>query len=153
MNRKSLAFLSQEAEGRAWWALFIDPGYSWKKERMEAHSPAGCLPYRRIAGLTAAGDPSETQNKLSWKRLSWEHLWTQRLDLLAIPEDSGIGISEQPRMTVGGQQAASEKCGAWQVHESFPLPRARLRGWPSERQVRLMRSCPRGLDVCLGRTP
>lgn len=79
---------------------------------MEAHSPAGCLPYRRIAGLTAAGDPGETQNELSWKRLSWEHLWTQRLDLLVIPEDSGRGIPEQPRMTVRGQQAASEKRGA-----------------------------------------
>lgn len=95
---------------------------------MEAHCPAGCLPYCRITGLPAAGDPSETQNKLSRKRLSWEHMWTQRLDLLAIPEDSGIGIPEQPRMTVRGQQTASEKCWALEVRESFLLPRARLRG-------------------------
>lgn len=137
MNRKFLAFLNQEAEGRAWWALFIDPGNSCKKERMEAHSPAGCLPYCRITGLPAAGDPSETQKEPSRKRLSREHMWTQRLDLLAILEDSGVGIPEQPRMTVRGQQAASEKCWAWQVRESFLLPSARLRGWPSERHVRL----------------
>ena len=95
MNRKFLAFLNQEAEGRAWWALFIDPGNSCKKERMEAHSPAGCLPYCRITGLPAAGDPSETQKEPSRKRLSREHMWTQRLDLLAILEDSGVGIPEQ----------------------------------------------------------
>ena len=30
-------------------------------------------------------------------------------------------------MTVGGQQAASEKCGAWQVHE-FPSAKGKAEG-------------------------
>ena len=71
---------------------------------MEAHSSAGCLPYCRITGLPAAGDPSETQNE--------EIELGTYVDIEIGPacNPRGIGIPKQPRMTVRGQQAASENC-------------------------------------------
>lgn len=65
----------------------VDPGCGGKNGRLEPPLQQS-VTLARNSGLAAAWDPNEALGVLSWERLSWEHMWPERLKPASHLEDS-----------------------------------------------------------------